>query len=47
VKHKTTLVSPAYLMAHNIQVNVGVQNAGEFIVTFPGSFHWFFIFILN
>lgn len=39
LKHKTTLISPNYLLENGIPVYVAIQEPGEFIVTFPSSFH--------
>eukprot|EP01080_Neovahlkampfia_damariscottae_P010790 gene10790-3407_t len=39
IKHKTTLISPAYLLNNDIPVYVGIQNPGEFIITFPAGYH--------
>ncbi len=35
----TTVMSPFFAMARDIPVYRVVQNAGEFVVTFPNAFH--------
>ena len=39
LRHKTTLISPAVLHQNDIAVYTTVQQAGEFVVTFPGVYH--------
>ncbi|KAK9465485.1 JmjC domain, hydroxylase-domain-containing protein [Lipomyces arxii] len=39
LRHKTFLVSPAYLANRGIKVNKLVHNQGEFVVTFPHGYH--------
>ncbi|PVU98413.1 hypothetical protein BB559_001568 [Furculomyces boomerangus] len=39
MRHKTFHLSPSYLATQGINVNRVVQNAGEFIITFPYGYH--------
>lgn len=39
LKHKTTLISPNYLLENGIPVYVALQEPGEFMITFPSSYH--------
>ncbi|KAI9813977.1 MAG: hypothetical protein M1827_003441 [Pycnora praestabilis] len=40
LRHKTYLISPAYLQAqYNIRVNKLVHHEGEFVITFPYGYH--------
>ena len=42
-----TMISPAYLISKGITVNKTLQRPGEFVVTFPGSYHCGFSTGLN
>ena len=35
----TTMVSPAYLQTHGVKMFKTLQRPGEFILTYPGSYH--------
>jgi hypothetical protein len=37
--HLTTIISPGILKQNDVEVFVAHQAAGEFIVTFPRSYH--------
>ncbi|KAK6454890.1 JmjC domain, hydroxylase-domain-containing protein [Scheffersomyces xylosifermentans] len=39
LRHKTFLVSPAFLEKNGIQYNKIIHNEGEFIITYPFGFH--------
>ena len=39
LRHKTKLFSPSQLKENGIEYNMVVQNAGEFVITFPGAYH--------
>ena len=39
LRHKTSIMSPSTLRANGIPFMKAVQNAGEFVITFPGSYH--------
>ncbi|KAK6464176.1 JmjC domain, hydroxylase-domain-containing protein [Scheffersomyces coipomensis] len=39
LRHKTFLVSPAFLAKHGITVNKIVHNEGEFMITYPYGYH--------
>jgi jumonji domain-containing protein 2 len=39
LRHKSKLFSPRTLQKYGIPFNTVVQEAGEFIITFPGSYH--------
>lgn len=39
LRHKTTLLSPDWLRDHNIPFKTLTQKAGQFVVTFPYSYH--------
>mmetsp|Transcript_5803 Transcript_5803/g.13690 ORF Transcript_5803/g.13690 Transcript_5803/m.13690 type:complete len:491 (-) Transcript_5803:906-2378(-) len=38
-RHKTTMIHPSLLLKNGIAVSHAVQRAGEYMVTFPSSFH--------
>ncbi|KAL6071784.1 Lysine (K)-specific demethylase 4A [Balamuthia mandrillaris] len=42
LRHKSSMLSPTLLRASNIPVVKGIQEAGHFIITFPGAFHFGF-----
>lgn len=39
LRHKEIMISPAILHQNGIEVVKTIQNSGEFIVTYPGSYH--------
>jgi jumonji domain-containing protein 2 len=39
LRHKTTMISPSILTKNNITMNYVVQQPGEFVITFPLSYH--------
>ncbi|CUM63559.1 uncharacterized protein PRCAT00001137001 [Priceomyces carsonii] len=39
LRHKTFLVSPAFLERHGVKFNKIVHNEGEFIITYPYGYH--------
>jgi hypothetical protein len=39
LRHKTTVVKPAYLVRHGVRVCRAVQGPGEFMITLPGAYH--------
>lgn len=39
LRHKTKMFSPSILREHGISFNTVLQQAGEFVITFPGSYH--------
>ena len=39
LRHKASIISPSTLRSNGITLTKAVQEAGEFIVTFPGSYH--------
>lgn len=39
VKHKTTMIHPEILMEHGVPIYTSIQKPGEFMVTFPASYH--------
>jgi jumonji domain-containing protein 2 len=39
MRHKTKMISPKRLKENGIAFNTVVQCAGEFVITFPGSYH--------
>ena len=39
LRHKTFMVSPAYLEKHGIRVNHTIHREGEFIITYPYGYH--------
>ncbi len=42
LRHKTFVLSPAVLQQHGVPFCCGAQSRGEFMVTFPRSYHWGF-----
>jgi len=39
LRHKTSVLSPLRIRQAGLQMHTAVQEAGEFIVTFPGAYH--------
>jgi JmjC domain, hydroxylase len=39
LRHKSSVISPAALQSQSIPTFKLVQNAGEFVLTFPGAYH--------
>ena len=47
MRHKDYILTPQFLTSHNIEYTVIQQNEGEFIVTFPRTYHQGFNLGLN
>lgn len=47
IKHKTTMIHPEILMENGIKIFKSVQLPGEFMVTFPASYHSGFNYGIN
>jgi len=39
LRHKTYLINPSILIENNIKIHKCIQNAGEFVITFPAAYH--------
>ena len=42
LRHKNTMIAPTVLMRESIAVSHTVQEAGQFVITFPHGYHWGF-----
>jgi|EP01047_Picozoa_sp_COSAG01_P028778 hypothetical protein len=42
LRHKTTMIAPSRFLAESIPVTHTVQEAGQFVITFPRGYHWGF-----
>ena len=47
LRHKTTLISPDVLLANGVPCCALRQHEGEFVITFPRSYHFGFNFGVN
>jgi len=47
IRHKTTMISPYILIGKGAQIYKAVQNPGEFVITFAGTYHAGFNFGYN
>lgn len=42
LRHKSAMFSPSVLKMGNVSMTHAVQQPGEFIITFPGAYHFGF-----
>jgi|EP01047_Picozoa_sp_COSAG01_P035568 hypothetical protein len=42
LRHKNTMIAPTVLMRESIPVSHTVQEAGQYVITFPHGYHWGF-----